>query len=441
MLDHGADINAQGSTPKYPVDQAIFGGNLEAADKLLEVEAKFSGQALVEAVDYKSKEYLVPDLLKRGANPNTEDERQGNVLQLAISKGCQESTVMALLGAGADVNAIEGEHGTALQAAVYRKEESLVRLLLDSGAIVNPPPSGDYGNPLQIAASTSRSENILELLLERGADVHALGGRYGSIIQAAAAFGNEPLVDRCLRNNVDTNVVGGEYGTALRAAVAMEHENIVKLLLEVGAQIDNKASAFHSTKANEWSNNTFSSTLEVATASCNISIFQLLLDHGMTLSPQYLENAITEAVTTLGVGNKSKMLDFLISKGADVKKYGGKGLFFACEWNGKIEIVQKLISLGAPLNWSWDGDTGSALMNAIGRGHKDMALVLLDAGTDVNLAAGRSGTALIQAIEKGNREMALELLERGADPNIKAGDDGTALTMAAKKGDEKMFYE
>jgi ankyrin repeat protein len=440
MLDHGADVNTRGSTTKYPVDQAIFGGNMEAADKLLELQAKFSGEALVEAVDYSSKEYLVPELLRRGADPNTEHERQGNVLQLAIYKGCEESTIRALVEAGADVNAVEGEDGTAIQAAIDRKEENIVRLLLEYGANVNYPACGQFGNPLQIAIH-KKSDAITQLLLELGADIHALGGFYGSIIQVAAATGNETLVTHCLSNNVDVNAVGGEYGTALRAAIAMEHEPIVKLLLDAGAEIDIKATGFHSTKANEWTNSNFNSTLEVATASCNTSIFQLLLDHDMALAPEYLENALVQAVLARGLENKLKMLNYLISKGADIKKHGGKALFFACEWSGKIEVVQRLISLGAPLNWSWDGDTGSALMNAIDRDHKDFVLALLDAGADVNLAAGRSGTALIQAIEKGNKIIALELLDRGADPNIKAGSEGTALTVAVKKGDEVVFSE
>lgn len=39
MLDSGADINARGSRDKFPVDQAIFGGNLAAAGKLLDLGA------------------------------------------------------------------------------------------------------------------------------------------------------------------------------------------------------------------------------------------------------------------------------------------------------------------------------------------------------------------------------------------------------------------
>jgi hypothetical protein len=70
MLELGANINGRGSTTKYPVHQAILGGNLEAADKLLEMSAHFSDEALSEALDYSKRKYLVKELLERGANLN-----------------------------------------------------------------------------------------------------------------------------------------------------------------------------------------------------------------------------------------------------------------------------------------------------------------------------------------------------------------------------------
>ena len=439
MLDHGANINARGSSDKYPVDQAIFGGNLEAADKLLELGAKFSGDALVQAVDWETKEYLAKELLKRGADPNTEHEHQGNVLQLAISKRCRDETIRWLLEAGADVNAVEGEYGTALQAAVYFDRPKVVSMLFEFGAEVNVLSCGSFGNPLQ-AAIHSKKEPLIHLLLDHGADIRAVGGTYGSILQAAVTFGNETLVQHLLGNNVDVDVAGGEYGTALRAAIAMEHESIVQLLLEAGADMNIKVETFHCTKSRIHSNSHFNSALEVATASCNTSIFQLLLDHGMVFTAETTEAALVQAVKAYTLEDNLKMLALLVLHGADVKKQGGKALFFACE-SDKIEVLRKLLSLGAPVNWSWDGDTGSPLMMAIDRGYEDLALELLEAGADINLAAGRSGTALIHAIEKGHKGIALELLNRGADPNIKAGYWGTALTVASRNGDEDMFYE
>jgi ankyrin repeat protein len=75
MLRNGADINFQGGDKKYPVDVAIFGGNLKAADKLLELGAKFSDKALEEALDYDKKEYLAKILIDRGADVNAPHTR------------------------------------------------------------------------------------------------------------------------------------------------------------------------------------------------------------------------------------------------------------------------------------------------------------------------------------------------------------------------------
>lgn len=439
MLNHGADINAKGSSNDYPVDQAIFGGNLDAADGLLEMGAMFSEMALANALDHSEKEYLVERLLKRGADPNAEYDGQGNMLQLAINNGCSEQTIRLLLEAGASVNRVEGENGTALQAAVISGEEDIVRLLFHYGAIVNPPTCGEYGNPLQ-AAVACEEESIIQLLLEKGANVHSVGGRYGSILQAAAATGNEPLVRLLLSKGVDINTVGGEFGTALRASIAMEFESITKLLLDAGADINVEVTASHTTKADRVSVTEFKSVLQVATASCNLSFLQLLLDHGMVLSPEYLEDTLVQAVKGNNQENKLK-IDFLVSKGADMKMYGGRALRDACDWNGPIAIVHKLLSLGAPVNWAIEGYLGSALMTAVKRGDGEIIQALLDAGADVNLVSGDNGTALIQAIEMGNKGLAIKILESGANLNIRAGWWGTALMKAVQKGDEEMFYE
>jgi ankyrin repeat protein len=75
MLRHGADINSKGARRRYPLDQAIFGGNMKAAERLIELNAKFGDEALEEALDWGSKEYLAKMLLNRGADPNADHHR------------------------------------------------------------------------------------------------------------------------------------------------------------------------------------------------------------------------------------------------------------------------------------------------------------------------------------------------------------------------------
>jgi len=111
--------------------------------------------------------------------------------------------------------------------------EEIVRLLLDKGADVNAQ-GGEYGNALQAAASNGH-EGIVRLLLDEGADVNAQGGFYGNALQVAAYEGHEGIVRLLLNEGADVNAQGGVYGNALQAAASRGHEGIVRLLLDKGA--------------------------------------------------------------------------------------------------------------------------------------------------------------------------------------------------------------
>jgi ankyrin repeat protein len=74
-LANKADINSPGIRERYPVDLAIYSGNIAAAERLLNMGAQFGDTALEEALDHHSKEHLAKILLDRGANPNAEQEK------------------------------------------------------------------------------------------------------------------------------------------------------------------------------------------------------------------------------------------------------------------------------------------------------------------------------------------------------------------------------
>lgn len=82
----------------------------------------------------------------------------------------QAAAARLLLAAGADVHAV-GRNATAnqpLHAAVAGKRHELVQLLLDAGAEVNAQ-DGDGWTPLNLAAHEGAAETVA-LLLARGAD-------------------------------------------------------------------------------------------------------------------------------------------------------------------------------------------------------------------------------------------------------------------------------
>ena len=98
--------------------------------------------------------------------------------------------------------------------------------------------------------------------------------------------------------------------------------------------------------------------------------------------------------------------------------------------HGMKDIVLLLLDRGADIN-AVGGDYGTALATAASRGVKDIVLLLLDRGADVNAVGGDYGTALATAASRGVKDIVLLLLDRGADINAVGGDYGTALATAA----------
>jgi ankyrin repeat protein len=115
-----------------------------------------------------------------------------------------------------------------------------MKLLLDRGADVNLI-AGKYGSCIQAAAkrdTVSRGSFIaeresveaMELLLEHGASVTAVGGKCGSALQHAAKSGNLEGVKWLIAHGADPRAEGGQFGTALKAALAKKQYAVISFL-------------------------------------------------------------------------------------------------------------------------------------------------------------------------------------------------------------------
>ncbi|KAK4194116.1 hypothetical protein QBC40DRAFT_270361 [Triangularia verruculosa] len=64
------------------------------------------------------------------------------------------------------------------------------------------------------------------------------GGHFGNALQAASYRGNSEIVQQLLEYGADVNAQGGEYGNALQATSTGGHAEIVRQLLERGADVN-----------------------------------------------------------------------------------------------------------------------------------------------------------------------------------------------------------
>ncbi len=128
-------------------------------------------------------------------------------------------------------------HGESLAQCVREGDVESVKLFIASGF---PPDVRDKaGVPLLCLAARFKHRNVVELLLERGADINAQSDDRGySPLMDATQQGDEGLLAYLLEHGSDTDLQSKDGQTALVLAVGRSDASIVTLLLAHGASPD-----------------------------------------------------------------------------------------------------------------------------------------------------------------------------------------------------------
>jgi ankyrin repeat protein len=118
----------------------------------------------------------------------------------------------------------------------FEKTKNILQLLLEAGADIDA--RGKTDETALGEAAFLGDKRLFKLILEQGPNINAVGGMFGTTLQAAAWHGNEDLVIMLLEKNADFNLQGGIFGNALQAAVAADARGIARHLFSFGARVD-----------------------------------------------------------------------------------------------------------------------------------------------------------------------------------------------------------
>ncbi|KAF8196312.1 hypothetical protein K438DRAFT_1825980 [Mycena galopus ATCC 62051] len=143
---------------------------------------------------------------------------------------------------------IQDEECTPLHIASLRGHKDIAQLLVEKGANLNAS-MGQYGTLLQLAAAGMIKRDILLLLLAKGVDMNAKGGAYGTALQEASHRGDVGLVKLLVQEGANMNARGNGYGTALEVAAFSGQLKIVELLIGREVNMDSNGTGYMALQA------------------------------------------------------------------------------------------------------------------------------------------------------------------------------------------------
>jgi ankyrin repeat protein len=179
-----------------------------------------------------------------GTSPEARNDAGETPLLLA-SRYDHAQAARALLVRGADVNARDKRGFTPLMRAVLNGSVETVKTVLEfkpdlNAQTTDPDPNTSGSTALMYAVAKNRKE-VVDRLLDAGADINESDVTVGSALTWAAYYDREDLVADLLERGADPNVVNSVGGTPLIVAATKGSTRIVRQLLEHGADPEAKS--------------------------------------------------------------------------------------------------------------------------------------------------------------------------------------------------------
>ncbi|WP_341814526.1 ankyrin repeat domain-containing protein [Wolbachia endosymbiont (group A) of Dendrolimus pini] len=297
LVNKGADINAKDKDGKTPLDLAVQGNETSVAEFLKQTQLDKKLLAAAQNADINE----VKDLINQKANINAKDMYGWTPLHFAASRN-KLSVVEFLFNNNANINAKDVYGNTPLHvAAQYSSNLEIVKFLLDKDISGINNITNNGWTPLHVAIQGNKL-NTVELLLGRGADIEVRDIYNQTSLDLATRKGyldiagilKQVQLDRKLLTivesggfneakgliaqgaNIDTNDKNGN--TLLYSAAEIGDLNLVKLLLDNGANIEAKNGEYQATP------------LHGAVENYRIDVVKLLLNRGANVNAEDKDN-------------------------------------------------------------------------------------------------------------------------------------------------------
>ncbi|XP_066992541.2 ankyrin repeat, PH and SEC7 domain containing protein secG isoform X2 [Anabrus simplex] len=242
-----------------------------------------------------------------------------------------------------------------------------------------------------------RTSSLLQLPQNRDINQQDTYGRCA--VHYAAEHGHVEALRLLRAAGCRMDVSDTDNFTPLHLAASRDHYHVVQLLLDAGVEVNRKTSDK-------------TSALHIAASRGFVDTVWVLIDHGASIDSLDASDR-TPLMLAVSRGHED-VVALLIKHGAKVNIEEIHGYTPLCEavWQKLVPLVQLLLDAGAKITQSH-----YLLHYAVMHRHIEMARLLIQAGSIVNLRDDNGDTPLIVAARTGVCELAKLLLENGASVN------------------------
>ena len=249
---------------------------------------------------------------------------------------------------------------------------------------------------------------IVNILLEKKLNINQIIYGYtiplpkSSLIMHALIMGHNNIFDLLYDNNADLNLPSENGATPLMVCMNIKRIDFMVKLLNKGVKIDNKTIK------------TEQNALHIGAEYGFLEGVKLLLEKGADIDNKTKDGSTAFYLSVKN--NHPKIVKLLLEKGADIDnktKDDFTALHIAVRDN-RLDIVKLLLEKGAGIdNKTKDGFT--ALHIAVTNNHPKMAKLLLETGAGIDNKTTDGFTALHIAVRDNRLDIVKLLLEKGAN--------------------------
>ena len=263
LLDAGADVHGANDCGFTTLMLAVQHGSQSIVRTVLASGARVDdmnsyGKSALALAALLNKSQIVAMLLQAGANVDQQDKSGATALMATFNCQIDEwydmdsswDVARQLIGAGADVNLLDKNGDTAMlwlaryyvsgcEGEVHVKEwKHCLTSLISGGASVNVVGSCGRTPLIDVCMRQHvHGEELVNALLDSGADVNAVDYGGNTALMCAAYFNNHRVVGALVSRGADVNMVNYDGFTVVQLHRAHRHVNISIVLLRAGADI------------------------------------------------------------------------------------------------------------------------------------------------------------------------------------------------------------